>query len=150
MALAILCEKQQEKWEQFLQPAVYAYNVSPISGTSNIIPFFLVFGRHVTSPETISLQLPVHLLPPDHYAKHLIAQLQSAHKDFTAIKADLRRKQKDLYHRKARFLSIPDGKEVYVRKEPPSHLSVKALPPANSELRQVQRDPTFKKVNFSF
>ena len=52
-----------------------------------------------------------------------IARLQSAHKDFTAIKADLRRKQKDLYDQKARFLSIPDGKVVYVRKEPSSHLS---------------------------
>ena len=125
-ASGIFCEKQQEKWEQFLPPAVYAHNVSPISGTSNIAPFFLVFGRHATSPETISLQLPVHPLPPDHYAKHLITQLQSAHKDFTAIKADLRRKQKDLYDQKARFLSIPDGKVVYVRKEPPSHLSGRA------------------------
>ena len=86
--IGIFCEKQQEKWEQFLQPAVYAHNVSPISGTSNISPFFLVFGRHATSPETISLQLPVHPLPPDRYTKHLIARLQSAHKDFTAIKAN--------------------------------------------------------------
>ena len=53
-ALGIFCEKQQEKWEQFLQPAVYAHNVSPISSTSNVAPFFLVFGRHFTSPETIS------------------------------------------------------------------------------------------------
>ena len=45
-ALGIFCEKQQEKWEQFLQPAVYAHNVSLISGTSNITLFFLVFGHH--------------------------------------------------------------------------------------------------------
>ena len=98
----------------------------PISSTSNITPFFLVFGRHATSPETISLQLPVHPLPPDHYAQHLITQLQSAHKDFTAIKADLRQKQKDLYDHKAHFLSIPDCKVVYVRKETPLHLSGRA------------------------
>ena len=89
VALRIFCEKQQEKWEQFLQPAVYAHNVSPISGTSNITPFFLVFGRHATSPETIFLELLVHPLPPYHYAKHLILCLQSAHKEFTVIKADL-------------------------------------------------------------
>ena len=123
VALGIFCEKQQEKWEQFLQPAVFAHNVSPISGTSNITPFFFVFGHHVTSPETISLQLSVHPLPPDHYAKHLVAGLQTAHKDFTEIKADLHHKQKDLYDQKARFLSILDGKVVYVGKEPPSHLS---------------------------
>ena len=100
--------------------------MSPISGTSNITPFFLVFGRHATSPETISLQLPVHPLPPDHYAKHLISRLQTARKEFTEIKVDLRRRQKDLYDQKARFLSIPDGKVVYVRKEPPSNLSGRA------------------------
>ena len=96
--------------------------MSPISGTSNITPFFLVFGRHATSPETIFLQLPVHPLPPDYYAKHLNARLQTAHKDFTEIKADLH-KQKDLCDQKACFLSIPDGKVVYVHKELPSHLS---------------------------
>ena len=123
VALEIFCEKQQEKWEQFLQLAVYAHNVSPISGTSNVTPFFLVFGRHATSPETISLQLPVHPLPPNHYAKHLVARLQTVHKDFTEIRADLHHKQKDLYDQEARFFSIPDGKVVYVCKEPPSHLS---------------------------
>ena len=122
-ALGIFCEKQEEKWEQFLQPAVYAHNVSPVSGTSSIAPFFLVFGRHATSPETISLQLPVHPLPPDHYAKHLISGLQTAHKEFTEIKADLRHRQKDLCDQKALFLSISDGRVVYVRKQPPSHLS---------------------------
>ena len=116
LALGIFCEKQQEKWEQLLQPGVYVHNVSPISGTFNITPFFLVFGHHATSPETISLQLPVHPLPPDYYEKHLITQLQSAHKDFTAIKVDLRRKKKDLDHHKARFLSIPDGKVVLCSK----------------------------------
>ena len=58
MALGIFCEKQEKKWEQFLQPAVYAHNVSPISGTSNITPFFLVFTCHATSPETMSFATP--------------------------------------------------------------------------------------------
>ena len=74
-ALGIFCEHQQEKWEQFLQPAVCSHNVSPISGTTNIIPFFLVFGRDAPSPETISLDLPVKLLPPDHYAKHMLSRM---------------------------------------------------------------------------
>ena len=42
------------------------------------------------------------------------------------IKADLLCKQKDIYDQKARFLNIPDGKVVYIRKEPPSHLSGRA------------------------
>ena len=74
-ALGIFCEHQQEKREQFLQPAVYSHNVSPISGTTNITPFFLVFGRDAPSPETISLDLPVKPLPPDHYAKHMLSRM---------------------------------------------------------------------------
>ena len=117
-ALGIFCEHQQEKWEQFLQPAVYSHNVSPISGTSNITPFFLAFGRDAPSPETISLDLPVHPLPPDHYAKYMLSRMKLAHQRFTQIKSDLRRHQKDVYNRKAHFLIIPPGKIVYIRKEP--------------------------------
>ena len=60
-ALGIYCEHQQEKWEEYLQSAVYAHNNSPISGTSNITPF-LVFGQEAPFPESISLALP-----PLHY-----------------------------------------------------------------------------------
>ena len=120
-ALGIFCEHQQEKWEQFLQPAVYSHNVSPISGTTNITPFFLVFGRDAPSPETISFDLPVNPLPPDHYARHLLSRMKVAHQQFSQVKSDLRHHQKEVYDRKARFLAIPPGKIVYVRKEPQTH-----------------------------
>ena len=120
-ALGIFCEHQQEKWEQFLQPAVYSHNVSPISGTTNITPFFLVFGNDAPSPETISFDLPVNPLPPDHYARHLLSRMKVAHQQFSQVKSDLRRHQKEVYDRKARFLAIPPGKIVYVRKEPQTH-----------------------------
>jgi len=45
-ALGIHCEKNQQLWEEFLQPATYAHNTSPIPGTDQVTPFFLVFGRH--------------------------------------------------------------------------------------------------------
>ena len=32
-AVGVYCEKYQERWEEFPQPAVYAHNVSPIPGT---------------------------------------------------------------------------------------------------------------------
>ena len=120
-ALGIFCEHQQEKWEQFLQPAVYSHNVSPISGTTNITPFFLVFGRDAPSPETISFDLPVNPLPPDHYARHLLSHMKVAHQQFSQVKSDLRCHQKEVYDRQARFLAIPPGKIVYVCKEPQTH-----------------------------
>ena len=72
-AIGIYCEHFQEQWEEFLQPAVYSHNVSPISGVSDISPFFLVFGRNAPSPETIALDLPPHPLPWDLYAKHIVS-----------------------------------------------------------------------------
>ena len=120
-ALGIYCEHQQEKWEEYLQSAVYAHNTSPISGTSNITPFFLVFGREAPSPESISLALPPTPLPPDHYAKHIISRMTDAHHQFLQIKADLRHQQRDIYNEKAPIISIPDGKIVYIRNDSPSH-----------------------------
>ena len=121
-SLGIYCEHQQEKWEQYLQPAVYAHNTSPISGTSDITPFFLVFGWDAPSPESISLALPPKSLPPDHYAKHIILRMTEAHKQFSQIKADLCRQQCELYDAKARVISIADGKIVHIRNDSPSRI----------------------------
>ena len=101
----------------FLEPAVYAHNTSPISGTSDITPFFLVFGRDAPSPETISLNLPATALPADHYAAHLVSRVKDAHTHFRAIKADLRRRQRELYDTVSRDIDVPEGKTVYLRKD---------------------------------
>ena len=116
-AIGIYCEHYQYRWEDFLQPAVYAHNTSPISGTSDITPFFLVFGRDAPSPETLSLQLPPDTLPADHYAQQLIARMKVAQDHFSNIKSDLRRRQREIYDTASRDLHIPDGKLVYVRKD---------------------------------
>ena len=57
LALAIFVSKWQKQWEDYLQPAVYSHNTSAIDGTDGITPFFLMFGRNATSPETVALQL---------------------------------------------------------------------------------------------
>ena len=92
-----------------------------LPGTTNITPFFLVFGRDAPSSETISLDLPVKSLPPDHYAKHMLSRIQVAHQRFPVIKSDICRHQKAVYDRKAHFLAIPPGKVVYIRKEPQTY-----------------------------
>ena len=60
-------------------------------------------------------------LLPDHYARHLLSCMKVAHQQFSQVKSDLRRHQKEVYDRKASFLAIPPGKIVYVRKEPQTH-----------------------------
>ena len=74
--MGIYCKHYQHHWEEFLQPAVYAHNTPSISGTSDITPFFLMFGHDAPSPETLSLQLPPDVLPADHYAQQLIAKMK--------------------------------------------------------------------------
>ena len=48
--------------------------------------------------------------------------MKDGHKQFSQIKADLRRTQQEIYNSKARILSIPDGKIVYIRNDSPSRI----------------------------
>ena len=45
-------------------------------------------------------------------------RLTDANKKFNQVKADLHRRQRDVYDTKARHLSIPDGKVVHMHKIP--------------------------------
>ncbi|KAL9981137.1 hypothetical protein ACROYT_G009801 [Oculina patagonica] len=119
-ALGIYCEKNQQLWEDFLQPATYAHNTSPIPGTDHVTPFFLVFGRHAPSPEVLSFDLPPAPLSQSSYARELIKRSIAARKNFDRIKADLKRTQREYYDMNSRDLHVPDGKRVFVRLPPPS------------------------------
>ena len=119
-AVGIYCEKYQERWEEFLQPAVYAHNVSPIPGTGQISPFFLVFGRNAPSPEVITLDVPVETLSRSTYAEQLVSRMCEAQKLFNSIKADMKRTQREYYDKSSRELNIAEGKQIYVRRPPPS------------------------------
>ena len=115
-AIGIFCEQHQSDWESYLQPATYSHNTSLIQGTKDLDPFFLNFGRHALLPEVISLQLPPRPTSPDTYAEHLVQRLATAYKQFQAIKSDLRRSQREYYDSKSRTITIPPGKQVYMRK----------------------------------
>jgi len=119
-AVGIYCENYQERWEEFLQPAVYALNVSPIPGTGQISPFFLVFGRNAPSPEVITLDVPVETLSRSTCAEQLVSRMREAQKLFNSIKADMERTQREYYDTSSRELNIAEGKQVYVRRPPPS------------------------------
>ena len=119
-ALGIYCEKNQQLWEEFLQPATYAHNTSPIPGTDHVTPFFLVFGRHAPSPEVLGFEMPPAPLSQASFAKELIKRSTEARKTFDRIKADLKRTQREYYDMHSRDLHVPDGKRVFVRLPPPS------------------------------
>ena len=72
--IGIYCEKYQSRREEFLQPAVYAHNTSPVLGTKNISLLFLVFGRHAPCPETLALDLPPLPLSRDTHAHQLVSR----------------------------------------------------------------------------
>ena len=110
-----------------LLSTIYSHSTSPISGITDITPFFLVFGRNAQSPETVSLDLPPLNLSPDHYAYNLVQRMKDAHTLFFSIKSDLRRRQRKLYDLTSRDITVPDGKLVYMRKE--SHSSISGQKP---------------------
>ena len=90
-ALGIYCEKHQEKWEEYLQPAVYAHNTSPFLD----LPVSPHFSWCLVG--ILCFQMSVHTLPANHYAHHLLSRLQDAVDQFTQIKSDLKRHQRDHY-----------------------------------------------------
>ena len=85
-ALGVFCEKNQERWEECLQPAVYTHTTAPISGTSDITPFFLAFGHRTPSPETIALNLPPLRASADQCAHNLVSRMKQAHAQFPTSK----------------------------------------------------------------
>ena len=121
-ALAIFASKWQKHWESYLQPAVYSHNTSTIDATNGLTPFFLMFGRNATSPETVALQLPNQPIDKNDYAKYLVQRITEAHKLFCSIKKDLRRRQRDYYDLSANPREFNVGQEVLVRKPPPANV----------------------------
>ena len=85
-------------------------------------PFFLMFGRNATSPATVVLELPSEPIGKNEYATHLVQRITEAHKLFTSIKKDLRRKQRDYYDLSDNPREFAVGQEVLVRKPPPSNV----------------------------
>ena len=108
-AIGIYCEHHQTLWEEYLT-TVYMHNVTPVTGTKNIDPFYLVFGRHALSPEVLSMELPPSLLTRDDYATYLVCRMNKAQKEFNAIKNDLHCSRRFYYDKNARSIDIPIGK----------------------------------------
>ena len=121
-ALGIFASKWKKHWENYLQPDVYSHNTLTIDGTNGITPFFLMFGRNATSPETVALQLPNQPIDKNDYAKYLVQRITEAHKLFCSIKKDLRRRQRDYYDLSANPREFNVGQEVLVRKPPPANV----------------------------
>ena len=49
-----------------------------------------------------------------------MSRMQEAQKQFNSIKGDMKRTQREYYDKSSRELHIPEGKQVYVRRPPPS------------------------------
>ena len=98
---------------------MYSHDISAIDGSDGITPFFLVFGRNATLPETVALQLPGEPISENEYAKHLVQRISEAHKLFSSIKKDLRRRQRDYHDLSVSVREFSVGQQVLVRKPPP-------------------------------
>ena len=112
------CERYQHRWEEYLQPAVYAHNSSPIFGLSAITHFFLVFGREAPSPEKF-------LLNCSHIRYLLIIMRTISFQKWRMLTRILAQSKRIYVVANANFMTqrlatyifcILDGKIVYLRK----------------------------------
>ena len=62
-----------------------------------------------------TLQLPSEPISKNEYAKHLVQRISEAHKLFSSIKKDLRRRQRDYYDLSANVREFSDGQQGLVR-----------------------------------
>lgn len=120
-ALAIYASNCQRNWEDFLQPATFSHNTSVIDGTQDLTPFFLMYGRQPKSPESIVLEPPTAPTSRNEYAEHLVQRTSEAHRLFSSITSDLRRRQRDYYDLGSRQRNFQIGQKVLVRKPPSSN-----------------------------
>ncbi len=59
--------------------------------------------------------MPLHQLPVDHYMQRLVTNMKDMRKDFSAIKANLHKRQLELYNIVACDIQVQDSKLVYNR-----------------------------------
>ena len=95
-AVGIYCEKYQELWEEFLQPAQYAHNVSPIMVQVKLVHSSKCLDE-TPSPEVITLDVPVNTLSRSTYVEQLVSCMCEAQKLFNSVKADIKRTQREYY-----------------------------------------------------
>ena len=74
------------EWDLWLQAATFVHNTSVISGTDQLTPFYLVYGRNAIMPNDVAFA-PFFSLPLDQltYAQELTMHFSKAGDIFSSV-----------------------------------------------------------------
>ena len=120
--LRSLPEDKKPKWPDYLQEVVYAYNVTPHASTGHS-PFYLMFGRHAKLPVDLLFDVSQHEASGEAPHSESWVTLHQQRLQEAYLLANKRMQQaatarKAIFDRKAQYLPIPVGTQVYLRNHP--------------------------------
>ena len=115
--LSIYCEKQQNRWDEYLQQVMMAYRSSVHKSTSKT-PNSMVFGREITLPLQAVISTPEAASPNVSDADQYVANLKNKlSQNYEIARKSLKQSstyQKRHYDLKARKRSFKTGQPVWI------------------------------------
>ena len=78
--LSKYCHDDQHDWDKYINSALFAYRTSPLTNSTNMTPFYILYGREARSPCDIGLH-PIEFgsqCLEDHVAQ-TVSKLHVAH-----------------------------------------------------------------------
>ena len=133
-SISMYVTKFARKCDLWLQAATFVHNTSVISGTDQLTPFYLVYGRNAVMPNDVAFA-PFFSLPRDQltYAQELTMRLSKARDIFSSVTKELKQQRKEYYDLGRKVQTFPVGDYVLVRRPPRlnkgnNELAIKWLP----------------------
>ena len=109
------CNDKQDDWPKFLPAILMAYGMTPPPGSSQIAPYYLLFGRHMRTPLDTALTPPAHLGKTADEQMHIVLDnLKEAHKMAKENIEDYQMKYKRQYDKNTKPCHFQAGQRVWL------------------------------------
>ena len=118
-SISMYVTKFAREWDLWLQAATFVHNTSVISGTDQLTPFYLVYGRNAVMPNDVAYA-PFFSLPRDQltYAQELTMRLSKARDIFSSVTKELKQRRKEYYDLGRKVQTFQIGDYVLVKRPP--------------------------------
>ena len=155
--LAKLVKKGGHDWDTLIGPVLFAYWTTPHSSTE-LTPFYLLYGRESQLPSLLNFQNPVVRYPvvETDFAKELIKELKQARALAQKNIQGKQKEQKQYYDQKTKIGKLEAGDLVMLKTAPRFRLDrsfkgpfiMKTVTPTNAVI-QLKDDETVELINVS-
>lgn len=109
------CDSKQEDWPQYLPAILMAYRLTPPPGSSQIAPYYLMFGREMRTPLDTQLLAPRPLNKTADEQMHLVLRnLEEARTIAGENILDYQRKYKTQYDKNTKPCNFKVGQRVWL------------------------------------